>query len=525
MSLTTIVKETCPKCGKVAIEKSKTRLGKSTLITLVCGHVVSKQSLSSDDEKYLAIVSSDGKRLRPYQIEGVKRLEAASARCILADEQGTGKTIHIQALFNLHPELLPAILVVPTTVKYQWLFETIRWNGKAYPFTVQVINSGKEIAMPGFGLYIITYDILKKPEVFDMVDDIKTIVIDECQRIKNHLSERAKAVQSIVSSKQIKHVIPMSGTPIKNHAGEYFTVLNLVDPKMFPHYQAYVNTYCDSYESGWGLKVGGIRDIERFKEDTKEIIIRRTKKEVLPDLPPKERKFFHVELDRRLNKAYAKALEELDDVIYGDGSEFERSSATIAVMTKMRHITGISKVEACIDFATEFLMSNERKLAIFTHHHDVADLLLAKLSDWCKDGGFAKPLHLSAALTGERRTALVKEFEVSSSRILVASTLAAGEALNLQFCSDAVMLERQWNPANEEQAEDRFHRFGQETNVSITYMISSGTIDEYFTELVESKRVIVAAAMDGQEIQWNEQSLMKELAQILISRGREKWKL
>ena len=120
---------------------------------------------------------------------------------------------------------------------------------------------------------------------------------------------------------------------------------------------------------------------------------------------------------------------------------------------------------------------------------------------------------------------MVKRFKESKSRILIASTLAAGEGLNLQFCSDAILLERQWNPANEEQVEGRFHRFGQLNNVSVTYMIASGTIDEYFTELVEVKRGIVAATLDKKQIQWDQQSLMKQLAETLITKGRKGWSL
>lgn len=100
------------------------------------------------------------------------------------------------------------------------------------------------------------------------------------------------------------------------------------------------------------------------------------------------------------------------------------------------------------------------------------------------------------------------------------------EGLNLQFCSDAVLLERQWNPANEENyAEDRFHRFGQVNNVDITYMIASGTIDDFFTEVVEIKRSIFTATMDNKHIEWNQQSLMKELAEILVTRGKKAWSL
>src|SRR5207244_2615388 len=164
-------------------------------------------------------------------------------------------------------------------------------------------------------------------------------------------------------------------------------------------------------------------------------------------------------------------------------------------------------------------------IVVFSHHQDVATLLVNNLGQWCAEGGFEKPLHLHSGLDGNARAALIEKFKTSEARVMIASTLAAGEGINLQFCSDAVILERQWNPANEEQAEGRFHRFGQKNSVSITYMIASGTIDEYFTELVEIKRSIVANALDKKEVQWDQQSLMKELAQILVTKGRERWRL
>ena len=193
-------------------------------------------------------------------------------------------------------------------------------------------------------------------------------------------------------------------------------------------------------------------------------------------------------------------------------------------MSKMRHITGISKVEECVDFVTEFLLSTNRKIVVFTHHIDVMGMLELKLNEWCSAGDYGKVLCLKSSMNGDERTNLVKQFREDDSKRIMLSIFTEG--VNLQFCSDAVLLERQWNPANEENyAEDRFHRFGQKNNVSITYMIASGTIDEFFTELVEVKRSIFAATMDNKEIAWNEQSLMKELAEILVTRGKKAWSL
>jgi len=520
MALSSIIKLTCDQCGKIAVEKSRISFGKSKLITLECGHIITEAVMTSDNIAHIL----NGTTLWDYQVKGVEFFERANGRALLADEQGLGKTIQLLALMKLHQdELLPAIVVSPSSVTNQWHAE-IREKCGIHGFLTQVINSGKELAAPGFDIYVTTYDLLKNEKCFDLVrDKIKLVVIDECQRIKNHLSDRAKAIQKVC--KNIEHIIPMSGTPIKNHAGEYFTVLNLIAPRVFPHYQTFIERECDSYHNGYGYKVGGLRHPELFHQKTKDFILRRTKDEVLKDLPAKTRKFFHCELDKRLNRAYAEALQELEDVYYNDDeSGFAKQSCMIAIMTKMRQVTGIGKVQNCLDFLTEFIESNERKIVVFAHHHLAVNMLEEKYNQWAAQNRQPRCLNLKAG-SGDEKQRIVEQFRDGDYRVMLASTQAAGEGLNLQFCSDAVMLERQWNPPNEVQAEDRFHRFGQTNKVSITYMIATETIDEYFTELVESKRAIIASTMDNKEIQWDQQSLMSELASILVTKGKKAWSL
>jgi SNF2 family DNA or RNA helicase len=109
---------------------------------------------------------------------------------------------------------------------------------------------------------------------------------------------------------------------------------------------------------------------------------------------------------------------------------------------------------------------------------------------------------------------------------MLLSTQAAAEGLNLQFCSDCLIMERQWNPSTEEQAEARFTRPGSTADrVNAHYLIAAGTIDDFFTELVEIKRRNVAQTLDGQEFEWDEKSLMAELGRVAMEKGLRKWKL
>lgn len=522
MALSSIIKQKCPTCNKVAVEKSRIMFGTKRLIALECGHTVGEDVLKSQNLDIAHILNNC--TLMDYQVAGVEFMQNANARCILGDEQGLGKTIEILALLKLHrEELTPAVLVMPSSVKEQWHRE-IRDKCGVEGFLTQVIDSGKVFAAPGFDIYITTYDLLKNEDCFKFVaDSIKFVALDECQRIKNHDTGRAKAVQKFVSSLKIDKIIPMSGTPIENHAGEYFTVLNLVAPRMFPQYIKFIENDCDSYHNGWGYKVGGLKDPAGFKEKTKDLIIRRRQKDVLKDLPELSRRFYHVELDRKLHKSYAKLMEELEEEYYNeDSSGFEKQGNMLAIMNKLRQIAGISKVTECVDFITEFLLSCDRKIVVFAHHHAAEDKLEMELNQWLVDGGYAKCMRFRS---GDDFDLKGKQFEASDSRVMIASTQAGGVGGNLQFVSDAVMLERQWNPSKESQAEKRHHRYGQKNAVTVTYMIATDTIDEYFTELVEQKRATVNTSLDGEESSWDEKSLLTELAQILVTKGKKSWKL
>lgn len=519
MPISQIIKQKCKVCGALAEEISRINFGSSKLITLKCGHLVSEEVLASVD--YDSIVSNDGHKLFPYQIECIKFLEKANGKAIIADEQALGKTVEVSAFLKLHSQTTyPAVIVTKSGVKLQWMWELFRWIGS--DTKIQVVFSGKEIAVPGFDFYITTYDMIKEEQVWQFVkDSIKTIVFDECQTIKNHLSQRAKAAQSF--AKACEYVIPMSGTPVENHAGEYFTVLNMVQPKLFPEMTRFLREDCESYETNFGYRVGGLANPKQFKEKTKDFIIRRLKKDVLSDLPPKIRAFHHVELDARYNPAYAAAFKELEAIYYADKQEMEH---ILAIYSKMRKICGLSKVTECVEFVADHIVSTGRKIVIAVHHHSTASLLDIKLKQWLEPLGYRPALKYSSDLNDFQRQDVVNTFRDDPlSLILIASTKAMGTGLNLQFCSDAIMLERQWNPKIEEQFEDRFHRKGLVNPLTITYFLASGMIDDLFTILCEQKRGYSASAMGDEQIIWNQQSLVTELMSMIIAKGAKPWSL
>jgi SWI/SNF-related matrix-associated actin-dependent regulator 1 of chromatin subfamily A len=508
------------------------------LVRLECGHSSIVKVSHIEESALKSFKSQKGKTLFPFQELGVDFLERNSFRCIIGDEMGLGKTIqYLVALYLNRAKVLPALLVVKNGLKRQLELDLHDIAGEIELVPgmkmamCQTIEGSKQKVFK-YPWTIISYDTLAridKPE--EMFPFIKTIVLDECQYIKNEDAKRTNAIRRLVHKVGIENVIGVSGTPIKNRAEEFFPILNLVAPMKFPSISVMMNRYFNYYSDMRTGKPIIINAKPAFYEALEDIMIRRTREEVAPELPKVNRMFFNSEIENKhLRMSYKQVQDEfekfMDEVeTSGNKSGMEITTSLLGFFARMRRITGQAKIEPVVDFVTNFLLSTERKLVIFGHHKETLDALKEVLDTWCVQGGWNKTLQLKSELSADERQEVVTKFKnEAKSRILIASTLASGEGLNLQFCSDAIMMERQWNPANEEQAETRFTRFGSEASiVNITYMISVGTIDEWLTELIENKRALMQNVVDGKDVDWNESSLMKELASVIYAKGGKRW--
>jgi SNF2 family DNA or RNA helicase len=549
----------CPKCSAQAAVVKTFDLAGKTMLRLSCTHLVNKADLNCSGPEQ--IVSLDNKRPYKFQCEGVRFLENSGVlspegilktRALLADEMGLGKTIQALSYLLLHPESRPFLWIGKASLKTQYQHEIMRWFGEDY--FAQVIDSPKDIPIPGLVGYIVSYDILRRlaggkekkkskgddfefeegystqtkklkdetNHLTELIDKlkIKTIILDECQQIKNHESQRTIFVREIC--KLVPNVIALSGTPIKNHAGEYWPVLNILRPEEYRHYSKFLLNECESYYTGYGYKTGGLADPERFLAKTKSYILRRERKEVLPDLPPIVRNFQFCDLAAEVEKQYIELFKQFrEDCDTEEGDNFTEASNTLAYLSKMRHLTGLSKIDPCIDYVMEIMGSTDDRITIFVHHKDVAEILTTKLNSLFKQLNIPPCARHDA---GSQAMETEKKFK--DSRVLICSTLAGGEGLNLQhLCFRFIMLERQWNPANEEQAEARFPRpEGLKTNsIDGTYFVAVGTVDEFFSEIVERKREIVNKTLAGEAANWDQSSIMKELKEVLMQKGGQRW--
>ena len=532
----------CDVCGKVAKEKSHKEFRSNgilkRLVTLECGHI---RIINCDSQSPFESIVFDGlpdcqhewnkticvkcdaKRLFPFQVAGARFLETQNGRAAVFDEMGLGKTVQALAYLKFHPECFPVLFVVKSGIKYQWMKEIMRILGEKY--FPQVISDGKQGVMPGLKCYVTSYDLLRR---FDHTKikslKIQTVILDEVQAIKNPDATRTQEVRKLC--KEIPHLIPLSGTPWKNRGSEFFVVLNMLDPVKFWSYQGFLNTWVDYYWDGAKNKEGGIRNPARFKEHIKDIAIRRERTEVMPELPLINRMRLHCEIEEHARKAYDDEVSEFvkwynELVISGEEDSQEASQNAIARLQRMRHILGLAKIPTTIEWCQDFIEETDRKLVVFVHHKDVGELIYRQLLEIGKEEHIPI-LKLSADLSSIERFEMQQQFNTLKRVIMIASTLASGEGLNLQTCSDCVMHERQWNPMNEEQAEGRFIRIGQlAQSVNATYIHVQKSTDVHLDNIIEQKRRNFHAVMNkGEAPVWNEGSLIKELTNALINESK-----
>jgi SWI/SNF-related matrix-associated actin-dependent regulator of chromatin subfamily A-like protein 1 len=551
----TRLQDKCKYCGKVAVtisEKTVVSSGDTTpdlkFIKLECGHMLIKRipkgtpfhqfqfggSLNCNHEwDKNTCVKCNRKRPYKFQLDGMAFGEAALAvnnGVAFFDEMGLGKTIEAEGLIYYHPEICtPTLWMVKSGLKYQLAVSLLNWMGDSH--VPQVINTSKDWLIPNLKHYIIGYDMLVQKsrtlkngtvanQGFDITQfdrvGIKCVVLDECQQIKNVDSSRTQMVRRVVKGRK---VIALSGTPWNNRGSELFPVLNMLDPMKFNSEDKFKRQWVDTYWDGKYMKEGGIRRIPAFKEYTKDIIIRRERTEVMAELPLVNRTKLYVKMDPTQESIYDEAVQEFVDW-YNTQSQDIGGMHILAAMAKMRHLVALAKIPATVDYVDEFVEDTDRKIVVFAHHKEAQYLLFSELHT-----RFNSPeitvLKLTSEMNAKERFDVQTEFNSSKRSILVASTQAAGEGLNLQTCADCVMHERQWNPGKEEQAEGRFIRIGQTaTSVNATYTHMEGltAIDGSLDSIVERKRVQFHEVMNkGEAPRWNEDAIIKELAESIVN--------
>lgn len=437
----------------------------------------------------------NGKKMMPFQRAGVEFVNEADGKALIADQMGLGKTIQALAYLQLHEDLRPAIIVAPASLKNNWKQEAERWletddtiyicSGRKPEETIEEVEK--------HSIVIINYDIL--PSWVDALTKEmrpQIIIYDESHNLKNSASKRTHAAATL--SSRIPQRLLLTGTPVLNRPNELWTQLNIIDPERYDNFFRFASTYCNATYNGYGWDFSGASNIEQLAEELRGIMIRRTKDQVLEELPEKTRSLVTIEISNRreYNRVESKFLDWLEEE---KGKEAADRASKVEQITKIEYLKQVAakgKIHESINWIKDFLHSGE-KLVVFATHKEVIDKLFKAFD--------RVAVKIDGSVPVDKRQDIVEQFQTDPKiRLFIGNIQAAGVGLTLTAASNVAFLELGWTPALHDQAEDRCHRIGQKDAVNVYYLLAEETIDEKIAELLESKREVVDAVMSDKKV-------------------------
>ena len=434
--------------------------------------------------------------LRPYQKEGASwmlRLASWAPGCVLADDMGLGKTVQTAAVLKARAELGPQLIVAPASVTSNWMSELARFVPK---LRVRWFNEERELGkVAANDIVVVSYGLLGKLPAAHW----STVVVDEAQYVKNAFAMRTDAVRSLDRD----FTIALTGTPLENHAGELFSIVDLV----FPGLLGTEHTFRERFRK----PIEGTRDSTRLAILGRLLgpfLLRRTRKEVLDELPPREEITEWIELSKPEQKKYL-ALRKACEQQFAKRKKGETSAqmkiALLAALTRLRQLAcdpalvdptwteESTKTTRAVEIVTALAQEKNRAL-VFSQF----TTFLTKLKSAFERAGL-RVAYLSGETPTAKRKAIVDAFQAGEYDVFCVSLLAGGTGLNLTGASYVIHTDPWWNPAAEEQATSRAHRMGQLLPVTVYRMVSRGTIEEAVIEMHAKKKELAAAVLEGKD--------------------------
>ena len=404
--------------------------------------------------------------LADYQMEAVAFIAHHAHTCLLADDMGLGKTLESIAAAQLVEGRV--LVVCPASAREVWRREVAKFTSESSA----VLGPGEDpTKADGPEKYVVTgYSNLEAlqegihPERFAMV------VLDESHYVKNAGSGRARLVRDLLQ--RVPRRLVISGTPVMNTPDEIRAQLAFLHPDEWSDVAWFKKRFEEPFEGGSDEVRGQV--LARLREFLEGVMIRREKKEALPDLPEKRIEWHRAPLPPESRRAYVAMEQEFVEAFAAGaasaGGKLER--------LKQAAVSG--KLPALISFVRE-LISKGDKVVVFSRYRDA----LASLADELKDAG---AVSLNGDSTPEERADAEKRFQSDEScRVFLGQLVAAGTALTLTAGTHAVFLDLSWNPADHRQAMDRIHRRGQTRPVTAHFFLAEGTVDEDVAAVLDAK--------------------------------------
>lgn len=450
-----------------------------------------------------------------FQLQDVRSIARMGGRCLIANEMGTGKSVIALAYLHRHPECLPAVIVCPAPLKYQWAREAARHYG----LRAEIVNG---VSPTPFGItgvppaVIVNYEILGPsrhgPGWGDYLKGLnpKTIICDESQMIKDAKSARFKAVKKLCA--EVANVLMLSATPVEIRPMELWTTLNILHPKKFPSQWRFGFEFGGAKKTHWGWDFSGASNLDRLSKELEGIMIRRRKADVIQQLPRKVRSVVPLELSdtKQYELANSDFLKWLMKTSPGRIAGAVRS-AGLAKAGHLKRLAAELKLPAAMAWVDLWLENNTGKILLFCAHKKIVKALHTRYRPQC--------VVVDGSVTGKKRQAAVDQFQNNAStRVFIGNMQAAGKGLNLTAAHAVAFLEYGWKSSDVVQAEDRcFARLSDIHGAQIYYLTALGTIEERIAKLLQNRQRLINTILDGE----NNADNTVDLFDLLISTIRK----
>lgn len=499
--------------------------------------IQASRALDSD-----VVIQGLGKTLRPFQRAGVA-YAAAKQRTFIGDEMGLGKTPQALATVQ-YLGAYPTLVVCKATGKITWPREVAMW----LPGRTWAVLNGQSTGTDWTqaDVVIINYAVLGKWINKLLTRRWAAIIIDESQRIKNRDAQRtvhcrtlATGIKPVRGTKGTKMADPipvrllLTGTPVINRPNELITQLQVMDRlNDLGGFWHFVRRYCDYHETTWGPDMSGASNLTELHEKLRACCyIRRTKLDVLPELPPIQRSVQPVQITNR--DQYDAADMDLTDWITGQvmadqdlmgqiqGLSDDQAAdiiqaaiwakmdaagraATLTKINALRRIVAAGKMDAVKAWVQDFMESGE-KVILFAWHQDVVQQLAQMLDAPTIAGGDS---------TAKRTAAIDRFMQDPTCQAIVCNIDAAGEGVTLTAATNVVFVELPWTPGQLAQAEARaYGRLNDPHGVNAWFLMAPDTIDDDMVAMIVEKGDVVSAVADGKVSGDDDQSPMRHYLQ------------
>ncbi len=439
--------------------------------------------------------------LRDYQHEGFKwlrRLAEWGVGGILADDMGLGKTVQTLAVILDRSKFGPTLVIAPTSVGFNWAREAAKFAPQLDTHLYRETDRADFLQQVGPGsLVVCSYGLALRDAKALAGIEWTTLVLDEAQAIKNSRSKTSAAIATIPADWKVA----LTGTPVENHLGELWSLFHVVSPGVLGGWEQFRRRFATPIE-----KNNDQERREALRDRLKPFLLRRTKSQVLKDLPPRSEMNLVIELsaaEREIyNQVRLSAVGEIDQIAKLSDVKDQRFRI-LALLTRLRQLAcsprlvhdtwqeRSSKLKQLCETLHELREENHRVL-VFSQFVQHLGLIREML-----DEEKITYEYLDGSTTPQARQERVDRFQEGDASVFLISLKAGGTGLNLTAADYVIHMDPWWNPAVEDQATDRAHRIGQDKPVMVYRLISQGTIEEEILKLHDTKRDLVAGIMEG----------------------------